>query len=54
MNAETRRLSTIALREAESIWHEQGGWFDAGISPSAATAESEQMGIGALRVFKRQ
>jgi len=43
---------TVTIREAETIWHEQGGWFDARWHFSFDRyRDPEQMGIGALRVF---
>ena len=44
--------STIAIREADTIWHEQGGWFEARWHFSFDRyRDPEQLGIGALRVF---
>jgi quercetin 2,3-dioxygenase len=44
--------STIAIREADTIWHEQGGWFDARWHFSFDRyRDPEQLGVGALRVF---
>jgi quercetin 2,3-dioxygenase len=44
--------STIAIREAYTIWHEQGGWFDARWHFSFDRyRDPEQLGVGALRVF---
>ena len=48
------RASTgnIIIREADTIWHEQGGWFDARWHFSFDRyRDPEQMGVGALRVF---
>jgi quercetin 2,3-dioxygenase len=43
---------TVTVREAESIWHESGGWFDARWHFSFDRyRDPEQMGVGALRVF---
>jgi quercetin 2,3-dioxygenase len=42
----------ITIREADTIWHEQGGWFEARWHFSFDRyRDPEQMGIGALRVF---
>jgi quercetin 2,3-dioxygenase len=42
----------ITIREADTIWHEQGGWFDARWHFSFDRyRDSNQMGVGALRVF---
>ena len=42
----------ITLRGADTIWHEQGGWFDARWHFSFDRyRDPEQMGVGALRVF---
>ena len=44
--------SVLTIRRAASIWHEQGGWFDARWHFSFDRyRDSEQMGVGALRVF---
>jgi redox-sensitive bicupin YhaK (pirin superfamily) len=44
--------SPITIREADTIWHEQGGWFDARWHFSFDRyRDPEQMGVGALRVF---
>ena len=44
--------SPIAIREADTIWHEQGGWFDARWHFSFDRyRDPEQLGVGALRVF---
>ena len=49
MGASTGR---IIFREADTIWHEQGGWFDARWHFSFDRyRDPEQMGVGALRVF---
>jgi redox-sensitive bicupin YhaK (pirin superfamily) len=43
---------TITIREAATIWHEQGGWFDARWHFSFDRyRDPDQMGVGALRVF---
>ena len=43
---------TITIREADTIWHEEGGWFDARWHFSFDRyRDPEQMGVGALRVF---
>jgi len=48
----TSPSSTVTLREAHTIWHEQGGWFDARWHFSFDRyRDSQQMGVGALRVF---
>jgi redox-sensitive bicupin YhaK (pirin superfamily) len=48
----TTTSSTIAIREADTIWHEQGGWFDARWHFSFDRyRDPEQLGVGALRVF---
>jgi redox-sensitive bicupin YhaK (pirin superfamily) len=42
----------LTIRRAASIWHEQGGWFDARWHFSFDRyRDPEQMGVGALRVF---
>ena len=42
----------LAIREADSIWHEEGGWFDARWHFSFDRyRDPEQLGVGALRVF---
>jgi quercetin 2,3-dioxygenase len=44
--------SAATIREAHTIWHEQGGWFDARWHFSFDRyRDPEQMGVGALRVF---
>ena len=44
--------STLTLREANTIWHERGGWFDAHWHFSFDRyRDPEQLGVGALRVF---
>src|SRR3954470_9597376 len=43
---------TITIREADTIWREQGGWFDARWHFSFDRyRDPNQMGIGPLRVF---
>jgi redox-sensitive bicupin YhaK (pirin superfamily) len=45
-------VSTITIREADTIWHEEGGWFDARWHFSFDQyRDPQQMGVGALRVF---
>lgn len=42
----------ITIRSADTIWHEQGGWFAARWHFSFDRyRDPEQMGVGALRVF---
>jgi redox-sensitive bicupin YhaK (pirin superfamily) len=42
----------VVIREADTIWHEAGGWFDARWHFSFDRyRDPEQMGVGALRVF---
>ena len=42
----------VIIREADTIWREQGGWFDARWHFSFDRyRDPEQMGVGALRVF---
>jgi quercetin 2,3-dioxygenase len=42
----------VTIREADTIWHEAGGWFDARWHFSFDRyRDLEQMGVGALRVF---
>lgn len=44
--------ATVVIREADTIWHEQGGWFEARWHFSFDRyRDEEQMGVGALRVF---
>jgi quercetin 2,3-dioxygenase len=44
--------SAVTVREADTIWHEQGGWFDARWHFSFDRyRDPNQMGVGALRVF---
>jgi hypothetical protein len=48
----TSPTSTVVIREAHTIWHEQGGWFDARWHFSFDRyRDPEQSGVGALRVF---
>jgi len=48
----TTPTSTVTIREAETIWHEQGGWFDARWHFSFDRYRDPQNdGVGALRVF---
>jgi quercetin 2,3-dioxygenase len=48
----TTQTSTVTIREADTIWREQGGWFDARWHFSFDRyRDPEQMGVGALRVF---
>ena len=42
----------VTIREADTIWREEGGWFDARWHFSFDRyRDPEQMGVGALRVF---
>ena len=42
----------VTIRRADTIWHEQGGWFDARWHFSFDRyRDPEQLGVGALRVF---
>jgi redox-sensitive bicupin YhaK (pirin superfamily) len=42
----------MVIREADTIWHEEGGWFDARWHFSFDRyRDPEQLGVGALRVF---
>ena len=44
--------AALTIREADTIWHEEGGWFDARWHFSFDRyRDPEQMGVGALRVF---
>ena len=46
------QTGAVTLRDADSIWHEQGGWFDARWHFSFDRyRDPEQLGVGALRVF---
>ena len=45
-------VGNIFIREADTIWHEEGGWFDARWHFSFDRyRDPDQMGVGALRVF---
>jgi quercetin 2,3-dioxygenase len=45
-------MSPVVIREADTIWHESRGWFDARWHFSFDRyRDPEQMGVGALRVF---
>ena len=42
----------VEIREAETVWHEEGGWFDARWHFSFDRyRDPNQLGVGALRVF---
>jgi redox-sensitive bicupin YhaK (pirin superfamily) len=44
--------ATVTVREADTIWREQGGWFDARWHFSFDRyRDPEQLGVGPLRVF---
>jgi redox-sensitive bicupin YhaK (pirin superfamily) len=44
--------NAVSIRKADTIWHEQGGWFDARWHFSFDRyRDPEQLGVGALRVF---
>ena len=44
--------ANVTIREADTIWHEEGGWFDARWHFSFDRyRDPEQLGVGALRVF---
>jgi quercetin 2,3-dioxygenase len=44
--------AALTIREADTIWREEGGWFDARWHFSFDRyRDPEQMGVGALRVF---
>ncbi len=46
------QTGAVTLRDADTIWHEQGGWFEARWHFSFDRyRDPEQMGVGALRVF---
>lgn len=46
------QTTNVTVREADTIWHEQGGWFDARWHFSFDRyRDPEQLGVGALRVF---
>lgn len=48
----TTPTRTVTIREADTIWHEQGGWFDARWHFSFDRyRDPENDGVGALRVF---
>jgi redox-sensitive bicupin YhaK (pirin superfamily) len=48
----TTTAPTVTIRQAHTIWHERGGWFDARWHFSFDRyRDPEQMGVGALRVF---
>jgi len=48
----TTGTRNVTIREAQTIWHEQGGWFDARWHFSFDRyRDPQQMGVGALRVF---
>jgi redox-sensitive bicupin YhaK (pirin superfamily) len=48
----TADLTRITIRDADTIWREQGGWFDARWHFSFDRyRDPEHMGVGALRVF---
>ena len=45
-------IRSVIVREADTIWHEQGGWFDARWHFSFDRyRDPENDGVGALRVF---
>ncbi|HEX5040103.1 MAG TPA: pirin family protein [Candidatus Limnocylindria bacterium] len=45
-------MAPVVIREAGTIWHESGGWFDARWHFSFDRyTDPEQMGVGPLRVF---
>jgi quercetin 2,3-dioxygenase len=47
-----RQTANVEIREADTIWHEEGGWFDARWHFSFDRyRDPEQLGVGALRVF---
>ena len=47
-----RFVARVVIREADTIWHEAGGWFDARWHFSFDRYnDPEQMGVGPLRVF---
>ena len=44
--------ASVTIRDADTIWHEQGGWFDARWHFSFDRyRDPNQVGVGALRVF---
>lgn len=48
----TTPTRTVTIREADTIWHEQGGWFDARWHFSFDRyRDPENDGVGTLRVF---
>jgi quercetin 2,3-dioxygenase len=48
----TTRTGTVTVRQADEIWHEQGGWFDARWHFSFDRyRDPDNDGVGALRVF---
>jgi len=48
----TTPTGTITIRDADSIWHEQGGWFEARWHFSFDRyRDPGHMGVGALQVF---
>ena len=48
----TTPTRTVTIREADTIWHEQGGWFDARWHFSFDRyRDPDNDGVGALRVF---
>jgi redox-sensitive bicupin YhaK (pirin superfamily) len=48
----TTPMQAVTVRERDTIWREQGGWFDARWHFSFDRYhDPEQMGVGALRVF---
>src|SRR5689334_10259721 len=47
-----RQTANVEIREADTIWHEEGGWFDARWHFSFDRyRDPNQLGVGALRVF---
>jgi redox-sensitive bicupin YhaK (pirin superfamily) len=48
----TTQLPAVTIRQADTIWHEHGGWFDARWHFSFDRyRDPENDGVGALRVF---
>lgn len=48
----TASSAPVVIREADTIWQEEGGWFEARWHFSFGDyRDEEQMGVGALRVF---
>lgn len=46
------QTANVVIREADTIWHEEGGWFDARWHFSFDRyRDPTQLGVGALRVF---